>query len=272
MKRRRKYVKANRPSKRQKEVTKVISMLNKAIPSQTFTTAGSLSRQGASEMKNFDRVLPLAGPITHAPNGTILCDTYRITQGTGPNQRLGRKIILKSLYFKILIRLPSIDYDRLTAAAAIKANNIVTMFVVMDTQANGALPVFQDIFKSNVSNTDDNSGYIALRNLNNNTRFKILHEHTFNMQYQSSSIQTAVGTQVGDGDGSVVTTTATEMHYQGTNQVHKKYIKLDLPITYKSNGGVIGDISENNLFIWMVQAYQGRCSYKINSRLRYTDV
>lgn len=115
------------------------------------------------ELKYQDVILTLAAS-TGTTSSTLA--TGCITQmagGTDVNQRVGRKITVKSLHVKGDVSL----------GAGATPQDVFHIWVILDTQANGAYATVSDIF--NTAGT-----YIgqAMRNLSNSSRFKILAHRT----------------------------------------------------------------------------------------------
>lgn len=118
------------------------------------------------EMKYQDVILTLpASTGTTSASLATGCITQMGT-GTDVNQRVGRKILVKSLQLKGDVSL----------GAGATPQDVFHIWIVQDTQANGAYPVFADVF--NIAGT-----YVgeAMRNLANAKRFKILAHRTFTL-------------------------------------------------------------------------------------------
>lgn len=90
----------------------------------------------------------------------IITNLNGLAPGTGPTERIGRKIKMVSIQARI---------HAFTAAAVVgSANNRIV--VIYDKQANGAAPVATDIFQDNQANSP--------MNLNNRERFVVLYDKT----------------------------------------------------------------------------------------------
>lgn len=154
-------------------------------------------------------------------------------QGTSANTRIGQKIIVKSIQMKI----------HATLAAGATDNDNFHVFVIQDTQCNGALPAIGDFF-------DAGGGIIGtqLRNMANGARFRLLKHFVFVLN-ADAGVAAAFG---------------------GDNQQQECYIKCNIPITYNSTLGAITEIRTNNLFC-IYGSTQGVATAQGPCRIRYTD-
>lgn len=108
------------------------------------------------EKKNQDLIQTLALPLLSAFSTPALING--IGQGTGSNQRIGRKVLLKAIQM------------RYTAQSGVIAGGNVPMqnriIVFYDKQSNGAAPAITDVVVAN--------SFVSPLNLNNSDRFVIL--------------------------------------------------------------------------------------------------
>jgi len=121
---------------------------------------GITGRRGrAPEQKYQDVVLTLAASTGSASATLATGCITQVGTGTDVNQRIGRKILVKSIQIKGDVSL----------GAGATPQDVFHIYVVQDTQANGAYATISDVF--NTAGT-----YIghAMRNLANSSRFKIL--------------------------------------------------------------------------------------------------
>lgn len=135
-----------------------------------------------------------------------------VPQGTDEDERVGNKMVIKSIQMRgTMVYSPG---------ASANACDVSHMYLVLDTQANGAAAAVTDVFNS--SNLA-----VAMRNHDNQKRFKILRhfEHVWNT-------------------GAGVTTAYNQMA-----QPYFFYTKCNIPINYSGATGAIGEIRKNNLFL-----------------------
>lgn len=117
----------------------------------------------AMESKNVDVQLLAAAvfpPATATGTVTLL---NGVAQGTTANQRIGRKLIMKSILMRIGVsKQPS------TAG-----EGLMRLLVIYDAQTNAAIPLATDILQINDISSP--------MNLNNSDRFKVILDKTWNI-------------------------------------------------------------------------------------------
>ena len=113
-----------------------------------------------AEMKFFDTAL------SFLPASAAVCSTTAgtggmtlIPAGTTESTRIGRKCTIKSIQMEL--------FGLFQPAAAATASGVTNIWLVQDTQTNGAYPAITDLFTTNVAVS-------ALRELANRGRFRIL--------------------------------------------------------------------------------------------------
>lgn len=123
------------------------------------TRAGGIFFQSTVNIKEFSTTnSPTAGS---SANGFSMVE---INQGTGLSERIGNQITVTNMMVRGCIKTPTTNGD--TPAY----NNCVTVMIVQDRQANGAIPAVSDILVASTY-TDPST---SMRNLENRSRFKIL--------------------------------------------------------------------------------------------------
>ncbi len=209
------------------------------IPRGFLRTAGYYGRFAAGkENKFFDTTLGFTIDITGEVPATG--QLALIPQGVTESTRVGRKAFIKSIYIKVCLAL--------LPAATANPSGVTEIYLCQDTQTNGAAAGVSDVFEGSVLS-------IAVRNLSNTTRFKILKKwkHLWNPH----------GAAAGDL----------------TNQTKQItwFKKVNIPIEYSSTTGAISEICCNNIFL-MAGAFQETTSSiddLVNvtgvCRLRFTD-
>lgn len=135
-----------------------------------------------------------------------------IPQGDTESTRDGRKAVIKSIQLEMNLQLgPS---------AAAQASGLTSIYLVLDTQCNGAAAAATDVFTGTNFTT-------ALLNLNNSGRFRILKQwtHAWN-------------------PGAGVTTA-----WSNVTKKISYFKRCNIPIDWSSTTGAIGEIRSNNIFL-----------------------
>lgn len=189
------------------------------------------SRQG--ELKFFDTALSFGVDATGEVPATG--QLVLIPQGTGESARVGRLAQIKSIQLRMnLLYQPG-------AAAAASTNSFI--YVVLDTQCNGAAAAVTDVLTGTNLST-------ALLNLDNSQRFRILKKIRVTFQ-----------------PGAGVSTAYNSMYKQV-----EFYKKLNIPIDYSSTTGAITEIRSNNIFLLAgSDGSDDTVTVAGNCRVRYTD-
>lgn len=158
-----------------------------------------------------------------------------IPQGVTESTRVGRLCTIKSIQLRGWVNW---------APAGAVASSAQYLYLVLDTQTNGAAAAVTDVLTSNNIST-------ALINLNNSQRFRILKRFVFPMTSQAG---------VSGAYGSVVC----PIDY---------FKKLDIALDFSSTTGALTEIRSNNLFLLAgsdtnsddVAGFAGTC------RVRFAD-
>lgn len=158
-----------------------------------------------------------------------------IAQGDTESTRDGRQCTIDSIEIKGTLTF--------TPGAGATASGMTAIYLVQDTQANGAQAVFSDIFTTTVVNT-------CVRNLSNGSRFRILKKwiHTWN---PPAGATTAYNTQTKFID---------------------TFKKCNIPLEFSSTTGAIGELKSNHIFLAYGATLSGiddLVSFAGKSRLRF---
>lgn len=201
-------------------------------PLRTGGFYGTYNRRGRDELKFIDANVDGASPATGAVflmNG--------ITQGTDYNQRIGRKVMLKSIFCRWTINV--------VPANLTLQGDVVRLMIVYDAQANGAAPAITDILQI--------AEFDSPMNLNNRDRFKVLHDKFHTMWANTFAA----------GAGGIINGTAIPKFSQ-------KYIKCNMEEIFGGTGNTIGSIQTGSLYFLTIS--QNEVSgVSLYSRVRYTD-
>lgn len=176
-------------------------------------------------------------------------------QGTDFTNRIGRKIICKSVFIRGTCGLEVAEAGNMGTAIACPSQQ-ARCIILIDYQPNGALPAMTDILQS-VAGLSASQQQL---NLNNRDRFKIVSDSTYSF------------------DGYYVNNTATTAvaaFGRTINQI-KKYKKLNLETIYNSGStGGVADIQSGALIMaWIGSAVAGvnlDCNGQISVRVRFQD-
>lgn len=203
-------------------------------------TAGFYGRYRGSgaEYKFYD------GNFTFNPvatTGSLVSSINTVPQGTTESDRIGRKIVIRSIFFRF-----AVDLDK-TSNAPLPDAEEIRIIVYLDTQTNGAaISGPTDILMS--------SSVRAYRELANSKRFKIMMDK--NYVINPSNITQGVSSQYS---------------YTGARRLGSYYkTKCNIPIEFDSTTGVISEIKSNNIGILAI-SYNGIGILRGNIRIRYTD-
>jgi len=176
-------------------------------------TGGAYGRYGAKggENKWFDTTLTFSFDSTaEVPATGQLC---LIPQGVTDVTRVGRKATVKSIQIQGEISF--------TPGAGATACNHCVLYLILDTQCNGAAATQTDLFTTAAV-------YDSLPNMNNQGRFTIMKKWVMKMEPKAGA-STALNTD-------------------------KKWIayykKCNIPLIWSANTGAITEIRSNNLFLY----------------------
>lgn len=177
---------------------------------RTGGSYGRFSGGPAGELKFFDTAISFTADATgEVPATGQLC---LIPQGTGESARIGRNVVIKSIQLRL-------GADFVPGGAANASTNL-NLYVMQDTQANGAAAGVTDIF----TGTNLTS---ALINLDNSQRFKILKKIRMNLT-SAAGVTTA---------------------YNSVNKTIDYFRKCHIPMDFSSTTGAITEIRSNNVFL-----------------------
>jgi len=201
------------------------------------------------EVKFFDYQVgtdasPLAVPLVVA-NGTCL---NLIAQGAGEQQRIGRKLFVKSIQVHVLCRIP--------ASATTVYDDYVHVWIVQDTQANGAVAAWTDVMTQEVAGAGANNLVPAasgsdvpgmeMRNMSNSERFKILWHSRLDINHAFGA-----GTGIEHTSG---------------------FMKCAIPLEFNGSTGVVTEVKSNNLlFFFGAMNNNNVITLQATTRLRYGD-
>lgn len=153
--------------------------------------------------------------------------------GVAENQRIGRRVKLRSLYFEFQL------FPNDQAAAAV-VNTRSRILLVYDRQANGVAPVWADVVASTDVASTTTNGVNDHPNMSNKSRFTILRDWHFGLTYSTVSLAGAAGSQIAQQCQSV-----------NMWDHHRVFIPLKGKLMQFNTGvaGTVADITAGSLFL-----------------------
>lgn len=198
------------------------------------------------EVKFFDCVptAPAAGLLAIAnvagaePTSayTGMTELNAISQGAGAYQRIGQKVVIKSLALKLQLAL--------IEGATTTITNTARVMIIYDRQSNGNFPAIADILSTNVSSAPV---FTSGLNMAKKNRFSIIADRYYDLST--------------GGDGAATVTIFRN--------------NLNLEVEYGANNGLISDIGTGAIY-FVAFAQSQTAAYEIvpqsmTSRVRFYD-
>lgn len=186
-------------------------------------------RSAQIEKKFFDTAIAVTADLT----AEAITSLNVIPQGATQSQRVGYKCVVKSIQWRLRYELPpgATGYDD------------VYMWVIQDTQTNGAVAAFGDVFDSTVATT-------CLRNIQNGSRFKVLAK-------EKVSLNSGAGVAAA---------------FEGDIKCTEGFLKVNIPLVFNGATGAVTEMRTNNILMMLGAADSDDVvTVNGNFRLRYTD-
>lgn len=242
---RRRYISPNR--RRLNRLARVFSARAAFAPSRNIRTGGFLGL----ERNYFDTyVNPTGVPRTTNASGGVFdpagVDCLNApAQGDLATNRTGHKITMKSLYIRGLLQLLGTD-----ASAVLPNDDIVTIWVILDTQTNAAQMASENALVQ--LSTSYAQGPYCLRNLENGDRFRVLRTETFDLNNTNLS------------------GASTNLSSTGTVKSFEWFIPLnDLVVRFNSGTtAAIGNVVDNSIHV-VALSYNANTNMSYQARLRF---
>lgn len=238
----RRYKKTYRRRKSYKGTTKKRYRSSRRVVPGYTRSVGNYNRYNnpRPENKYFDRNVinqvpfPAVGDFHHMS---------AIARGTGPTNRIGRKILLTSIHVRgnvILdwynISFSSSDFDRM-----LQPQNVRVM-VIVDTQTNGQQFDIGDLFQATESTAVVNRTY-SFNNLANKDRFKTLDDTVINFDPQTT--WNSNGTE-----GALISRSQARFY-----SFHKK-VRIPIQFSDEDAGtGEITNLKSNSVWVLFIPCY-----------------
>lgn len=172
-----------------------------------------------------------------------------VAAGSSFNQRTGRKIYLKSLYFNLFVGA--------VAFGTAHVPEYLRVVVVYDSQTNGTAPQWGDVMLSQDSTTGTIASASANLNLSNRDRFKVILDRRF---YMAGFTATGSVTYFGGSTSSEMI--VNEFRVLGG---------METVFGADSQPPVVGDIKTGGLFLYCQGSVGSQWQATVDARLRFTD-
>jgi len=224
------------PAKRQRVVLKPI--VNRAVLRPSLVPLARRGWSPNSIEKKVADVLQTNRPADTTGSISLLAIPVL---GSDMNQRIGRKIHMRSLYIRGTLQ-------RESYAAGNHPACLCRLIVVYDKQPNGAAPIMTDILNAADS--------VAHLNLNNRDRFQIIKDKQWSLD--AWSLNETVGQFMGLSGRCAYPV--------------KIYKKLNLETIYNASAGSIADITSGALWLVTIGNTADGGNFSLTSRVRYDDV
>lgn len=198
----------------------------------------------AHERKVFD----ITNTIYQANSTPSVVNQFAMTQGTDFNQRIGRKVIIKSIQCRGMCVGEGAKALAMVGAAA----QYIRCIMLVDMQPNGSLPTAANILASATDPT-------SFMNLDNRDRFKVIWDKKFVLD-------------------PFIFQTGTNLGYSCSNQIKQFdiYKKCNIEVIFNNvNGGTIADIQSGSIIFLSLGTTAAGLNTDANiimsTRLRYLD-
>ncbi len=164
-----------------------------------------------------------------------------IAQGTTESQRVGRKCTIKSINWRMQIKL-------IASTATAATSDSIRVILYLDKQTNGATAAVTDIFET--------ADFQSFNNLANKSRFRTLMDRTYDMVCKC-----------GSGRGSTDTLAFGE---DVINDTFFKKCNIDIEYDNSATGGELTTQRTNNIGVLLL-ASSGSTQFGSKMRLRFAD-
>ena len=211
---------------------------------------------GSTAEQKFIDKNPPGGVLANGPMVAIMTDILEIPTGTGPSERVGRKIRVTSI---------EADCSVVTQLTAAVTYNKVTMRLWLDRQNNGVAAAQQDVYDANAAAVC--LGTQAPFDLFNENRFQLLGE-------TSRSFSPQMGFDIQSSNAAIPANNQSQMVNAPPDLWHGILsCPLSHVIEYSGPTGAIAEIRSNQIFIeWSSDNGLVSSVFRGNVRVRYTDV
>ncbi len=201
-------------------------------------TGGYYGWRGQGERKFIDKDVANFTIAVTGNSGTASLNL--IASGTGESQRIGRKAVLLQIDLRgYMVHLGA-------SASTGPLADPVTVYMILDKQANGAQATWADVF--------DTAHPLSFRNLANKDRFTVLGTKRFVMQ-----------TLAGGGDIG-----ASNSNWTNNAKFYSMHWQGKIPVEFNNTTGAITEVRSKNVFLLFISE-TGTASTLYKTRVRFTD-
>ncbi len=221
----------NGKSPRRKKAKTTTVSFYAGVPRSRRTKTERLSE----ELKFFDTDI-VDGAID---NTMTFFNPMIVVQGQEESQRIGRKIVIKSLSLKGTLTLAA-------AVAGTTTSCLVTMKIIQDKATNKTLFPVLSLLEADT--------FDSFNNLANRTRFKVLRSCTYRFK-------------AGGGTDSAAILFSEDIRHV------EEHLNMNLPIEYDNTAatGAITTVTQNSLHVVFQASTTNLVASDIKMRIRYTD-
>jgi len=212
---------------------------SRAAPYSGSSFRGRRASTKIPELKFYDTFVSLT---TVTPTGVIDESLNLVPQGTGEEDRIGRKFTIKKLSLNLQLHLPSTTSEN-------DMTDAIRFIVYHDKQCNGAAATPGG--DGDVTGILQDLRVTSFNRLNNKNRFRILCSKTFAMA------ATAGGNETGTASGAMFET-------------HEFHIDCNIPIEMSATTGAITNVRSNNIGV-LYLSNNGNIQVTYDTRIRYSD-
>lgn len=220
----------------------------------------------AGELKFYDEAFAFTGIGT---SGNFVSALVTPAAGTGPENRIGRKITLKKLHIRLAFK-----NVHTSATSGAQTADMVRCLVIQDTQCNGsAVTATSDLFQNPASG----ALIRAFNNLENSGRFKTLYDKTIDMNAQvggayGAMVPVNVPAAAGGNQAAYTVPANTDLFLSGESVKHRDvYLNnLSIPLEYKGTTGAVTELTSNNIFMFFV-SQESHTQVAAQWRARFED-
>lgn len=171
-----------------------------------------------------------------------------VGQGVEPDQRIGRKFVVKSMSMRLEVQFHDNNNSYATLHDAVaNANDRVRIIVFVDKQCNGAVVTISDLLKE----IDGQVSIDSFRNMENMGRFKVLADKWV------------------DSDNKTVILAGNSYHFPKERRTVNMYFKnLNIPHEFDQTTGSITGCRTNCLYLFAISD-KGNTIIQYNVRIRF---
>jgi hypothetical protein len=274
----------SRTSRMRKRMESILGVELKAIETTLAPVVLTNDPTAATTLLNFGDTATPSNQQTLTP----------IQAGSGRNERIGRRVRIKSLLTRFVMWDPFIDDNPGPGGYPQGWVRLVLVHVKGNGNNGPGTTPWQDLFRIDQDEgTDLLTGYgnLQFRSLAKTNKYKILYDkqhqiekptigHVFTVSqdgYTVPALGPALppsdhGSSQASYDVPAVTSTSSSKKYYEEYRVDVNINNLNIPVTYERDvgGSLASDIEDNNLF-WLAISNNNTTNVAARCRVRYTD-